>query len=56
MTDASGRYSLWLDKRNNPLTVVASRNGWHAQSRSVRVAAGQSITSDFTLSTTLSCS
>ncbi|MFF3877346.1 hypothetical protein [Streptomyces sp. NPDC001978] len=27
-TDSSGQYVLWLDTRNNPLTLIAAKDGW----------------------------
>jgi hypothetical protein len=26
-TDSAGGYALWLDKRNNPLTVIVAKDG-----------------------------
>jgi len=47
--DRTGQYGVWLDKRNNPLTVLVSRDGWVAQSRTVKVKAGVTATANFTL-------
>jgi hypothetical protein len=54
-TDANGRYGLWLDRRNNPLSVIAALDGWRPQSRQVRIKAGTATVTDFTLATTSSC-
>ena len=54
-TDTSGQYSLWLDKRSNPLTLLVTKNGWRSQSRTVKITAGQTTTANFTL-TSQACS
>ncbi|MFI5607760.1 carboxypeptidase regulatory-like domain-containing protein [Amycolatopsis sp. NPDC051903] len=48
-TDAAGRYTLWLDRRNNPLTLIAARDGWQPQTRTVKLVKGQAVTADFVL-------
>ncbi|MEV8609374.1 carboxypeptidase regulatory-like domain-containing protein [Amycolatopsis sp. NPDC051373] len=48
-TDAAGHYTLWLDRRNNPLTLIAARDGWQPQTRSVKLVKGQAVTADFVL-------
>jgi N-acetylneuraminic acid mutarotase len=55
-TDAEGRYELWLDRRNNPLMVIASMEGWRPEVESkVRIRAGRATTVDLALPTTSSC-
>lgn len=54
-TDQVGDYGLWLDKRNNPLSVIVALDGWRPQSRTVRIKAGVTTAADFTLSTTANC-
>lgn len=48
-TDADGTYGLWLDRRNNPLTVIAAQNGFQPAVKTVTVKAGKTITVTFTL-------
>ena len=55
-TDASGRYALWLDVRNNPLTLIAAKDGWAPQTRTVRIVKQTSTTSDFALKPDHTCS
>ena len=55
VTDASGHYGYWLDSRSNPLTLIATADSWRPQTRTVRLKAGQTTTSDFALQTTRTC-
>ena len=48
-TDANGAYGLWLDTRNNPLTVIAAQNGYQPAVKTVTVKAGKTVTTSFTL-------
>jgi N-acetylneuraminic acid mutarotase len=48
-TDANGNYALWLDVRNNPLTVIAAKDGYQPQAVTVKLAKGKTITTNFTL-------
>ena len=48
-TDAVGNYVLWLDNRNNPLTLIVARDGWQPQTRQVKITKGKSVTADFGL-------
>ncbi|WP_043729229.1 carboxypeptidase regulatory-like domain-containing protein, partial [Kutzneria sp. 744] len=48
-TDANGNYVLWLDNRNNPLTLIVARDGWQPQTRQVKITKGKSVTADFAL-------
>ncbi|MDX6330572.1 MAG: hypothetical protein QOI83_2955, partial [Streptomycetaceae bacterium] len=55
-TDKNGQYVLWLDTRNNPLTLIAAKDVWAPQTRSVKIAKLKTTTSDFTLKPTYTCS
>lgn len=48
-TDANGQYARWIDRRNNPLTVIASKDGYKPQSDEVRLLQGQTTIADFAL-------
>jgi len=54
-TDANGQYALWLDRRNNPLSLIVAMDGWAPQARQVKIKAGSSTTADFKLPTTIPC-
>ncbi len=54
-TDQDGRYTLWLDKRNNPLTVIVAKDGWQPQTRQAKVVPGAPLTSNFTLKPAKAC-
>jgi hypothetical protein len=49
ITDSDGKYALWLDKRNNPLTLIVAKDGWQPQTRKVRVKPGSPLTANVTL-------
>lgn len=55
-TDKDGRYSLWLDVRNNPLTLIAAKDGWAPQARTVKITKLTSTTADFALKPDHTCS
>jgi N-acetylneuraminic acid mutarotase len=55
-TDKNGQYVLWLDTRNDPLKVIAAKDGWTAQSTSVRIAKLRTTTADFSLKPDYICS
>jgi hypothetical protein len=48
-TDANGQYQLWLDVRNNPLTLIAAKDGWQPQTRQAKLAKLKTVTASFTL-------
>lgn len=48
-TDASGEYAYWLDIRNNPLTLIAAKDGYKPQTRSTELLADEPVTEDFAL-------
>jgi subtilisin family serine protease len=49
-TDAQGRYAYWLDRRNNPLTLIVAKDGWKPQTRQTRINTSTPAVEDFTLS------
>jgi hypothetical protein len=51
-TDAAGQYAYWLDIRNNPLTLIAAKDGYKPQTRSTELVSGEPITEDFALKAT----
>jgi hypothetical protein len=55
-TDKNGQYALWLDVRNNPLTLIAAKDGWAPQTRNVKITKLTSTTADFTLKPDHTCS
>jgi hypothetical protein len=48
-TDGEGKYALWLDKRNNPLTLIVAKDGWQPQTKKVRLKPGSPLIANFTL-------
>jgi N-acetylneuraminic acid mutarotase len=50
-TDRNGRYQLWLDASNSPVTEIVSQYGWKPQTAAVTITARATATRDFTLST-----
>ncbi len=48
-TDAQGNYGLWLDYRNNPLTLIVAKDGFRPQTTTVSIKQGQVTTKNFTL-------
>ncbi|MCW3820761.1 carboxypeptidase regulatory-like domain-containing protein [Micromonospora sp. DR5-3] len=54
-TDKNGQYVLWLDVRNNPLTVTASKDGWAPQTTSVEIEPREAITANFSLKPDPTC-
>jgi N-acetylneuraminic acid mutarotase len=48
-TAADGTYQLWLDTRNNPLQLIAAKDGYQPQTKSVKIKKGATTTADFTL-------
>jgi N-acetylneuraminic acid mutarotase len=48
-TDKNGQYGLWLDVRNNPLQVIAAKEGYQPQAKTVKITKGTTTTVDFTL-------
>ncbi|MFC4032612.1 carboxypeptidase regulatory-like domain-containing protein [Streptomyces polygonati] len=48
-TAADGTYALWLDTRNNPLTVIVAKDGYQPTVATVKLTKGATVTSDYTL-------
>ncbi|MBO0512618.1 carboxypeptidase regulatory-like domain-containing protein [Streptomyces beijiangensis] len=49
ITDKDGHYALWLDARNNPLTVIVAKDGYAPKVATVKVVKKGTVTTDFTL-------
>src|SRR5262249_4126323 len=54
-TDANGDFGLWLDVRNNPLTIIVAKDGYSPKAGQVRIKARQATSSDWQLTTTTPC-
>lgn len=54
-TNPEGEYAWWLSKSNNPLTMIASMDGWQPQEQEVKIAAGKVASVNFTLQPDQSC-
>ncbi|ONI72411.1 peptidase S8 [Kribbella sp. ALI-6-A] len=48
-TTSQGTYAYWLDRRNNPLTLIAAKDGYKPQTRTTRLVAGTPVVEDFAL-------
>ena len=48
-TEADGTYAYWIDRRNNPLTAIAAKDGYKPKVKQVRVASGKTVRADFAL-------
>lgn len=48
-TDKDGHYALWLDVRNNPLTVIVAKDGYRPQVKQVTIKEGKTLTVTVTL-------
>ena len=48
-TDRNGQYALWLDVRNNPLQVIAAKDGYQPQVKTAKITKGATTTLNFTL-------
>jgi N-acetylneuraminic acid mutarotase len=55
-TGSDGEYKLWLDQRNDPITVLASDDDWQPQVHIMAVRAGQATTENFALKPDFTCS
>ncbi|WP_327028499.1 S8 family serine peptidase [Micromonospora sp. NBC_01740] len=49
-TDAEGKYAYWLDRRNNPLTMIVAKDNWKPQTRQTRINTTTPTVEDFALS------
>ena len=48
-TTSDGTYALWLDTRNNPLTVIVAKDGYQPTVATVKIKKGVAVVTDFTL-------
>ena len=48
-TAADGSYALWLDTRNNPLQLIAAKDGYQPQARTVKITRLTTTTANFVL-------
>ncbi|MFC1442380.1 carboxypeptidase regulatory-like domain-containing protein [Streptacidiphilus sp. N1-10] len=48
-TDTAGQYQIWMDTRNNPLTVIAAKDGFVPQTATVKLVRRSAVTKDWTL-------
>ena len=48
-TAADGTYQLWLDTRNNPLQLIAAKDGYQPQVTQVKITKGGTTTANFAL-------
>jgi hypothetical protein len=48
-TAPDGTYALWLDTRNNPLTVIVAKDGYQPTVATVKIKKGATVTGNFTL-------
>jgi hypothetical protein len=49
-TDSNGNYEYWIDKSDNPLTVIAGSDNWQPQTTTSNIRARHTISANFTLS------
>jgi hypothetical protein len=48
-TDKDGKYALWAPAASNPFSVIASKDGWIAQSKTANIRANKTTTVNFAL-------
>lgn len=48
-TDAEGKYAYWMDRRNNPLTMIVAKDDWKPQTRRTRINTSTPTVEDFAL-------
>jgi hypothetical protein len=48
-TGPSGTYAFWAPAKSSPFTVIASKDGWIAQTKKVKIKKGTTTTANFTL-------
>jgi hypothetical protein len=48
-TKTDGTYQLWLDTRNNPLQLIAAKDGFQPKVATAKITKGGTTTSDFSL-------
>ncbi|MGW4498735.1 S8 family serine peptidase [Micromonospora sp. NPDC004336] len=49
-TDAEGKYAYWMDRRNNPMTMIVAKDGWKPQTRQTKINTTTPTVEDFALS------
>ncbi|MFI7489957.1 S8 family serine peptidase [Micromonospora echinaurantiaca] len=49
-TDAEGKYAYWMDRRNNPMTMIVAKDNWKPQTRQTRISTSTPTVEDFALS------
>ncbi|PWU45677.1 peptidase S8 [Micromonospora sp. S4605] len=49
-TDAEGKYAYWMDRRNNPMTMIVAKDNWKPQTRQTRISTSMPTVEDFALS------
>ncbi|MEV1332142.1 S8 family serine peptidase [Micromonospora costi] len=49
-TDEQGKYAYWMDRRNNPLTMIVAKDGWKPQTRQTKINTTTPTVEDFALS------
>jgi subtilisin family serine protease/N-acetylneuraminic acid mutarotase len=49
VTDTAGQYAYWIDRRANPLTVIAAKDGYKPQVKTARLRALETVTLNFNL-------
>jgi N-acetylneuraminic acid mutarotase len=55
VTAGSGRYSLWLNNSNSPLTLIVSKPGWQPQYARIAVSPGKTAARNFELALVSGC-
>ena len=48
-TDNTGHYQLWLDARYSPLQIIAAKDGFQPQVKTVKITKGTTTTTNFVL-------
>ena len=48
-TDSNGQFEYWVDKSDNPLTVIVSQVGWQSQATGEKIKPGATISANSTL-------
>jgi N-acetylneuraminic acid mutarotase len=54
-TDSAGGYALWLDRRNNPLSVIVAKDGYLPVARTGKIRAGGTTRLDVQLAPAGNC-
>ncbi|HET8906651.1 MAG TPA: carboxypeptidase regulatory-like domain-containing protein [Ktedonobacterales bacterium] len=51
-TDKNGKYAFWAPAASNSYTIIASKDGWIAQTVKINIQAGKTVTVNFNLKPT----